>query len=119
MHAEMKAQVQKMRLQQDDIMIKFIEVKKKVEEAGKDAETVYETEMEMIQNLHIRIEAASPRRPRRKTQVQWGLLQPEAAVDKCHYLRIYEQVTQGLTSNYKTETRRLYGFLSKRPRDLR
>jgi membrane-bound lytic murein transglycosylase MltF len=52
--------VEKMRRQQDAIMKKFREAEKKVEEAGKDAKTVYETEMEMIRNFHMRSESPLP-----------------------------------------------------------
>jgi hypothetical protein len=50
----MKAQVEKVYRQQGAIMSKFREAGKKVEEAGNDAETVSETEMEMIRDFQMR-----------------------------------------------------------------
>jgi DNA repair exonuclease SbcCD ATPase subunit len=95
MWAKMNAQVEKMRSQQDAIMKKFREAEKKVEEACKDAETVYETELEMIRNFHMRSESPSPLPPSGK--------KPGTTVDKCRHLRIDDQGTQTQKINYHNQ----------------
>jgi hypothetical protein len=59
----MKAQFKEISRQQDAIMKRFREAKKKVQDAGKDVETVYETEMKMIRNFNMRSKSPSPLPP--------------------------------------------------------
>jgi vesicle coat complex subunit len=60
MRTEVKAQAEMMHRQQDAIMKRFRESENKIEETGKDAKTVYETEMEIIRNVYMRSESPSP-----------------------------------------------------------
>jgi hypothetical protein len=74
MRAEITTQVEKMRHQQDAIMKKFSEAETKIQEAGKDAETVFEIEMEMIRNFHLRSKSPSSLPRSREKSCTTGVL---------------------------------------------
>jgi hypothetical protein len=56
-----KVQVDKLKKEQDQIIRRFKEAEKRVDEADdENAATVYESRIEMLQNLHMRSGAPSP-----------------------------------------------------------
>jgi hypothetical protein len=86
MRAKMNAQVETIRCQQDTTMKKYREAEKKVEEAGKDAGTIYETELIMIRNFYMRSEYPSPLSPSGEKPGSSGVLPAGGAVNKCRHL---------------------------------
>jgi ABC-type proline/glycine betaine transport system ATPase subunit len=100
MQAEMKAQVEKMRRQQYNIIKKIRVAENKIEEADNDAETVDKTDMEMMRNFHMRNESPLPLPPCGENWVLLGFSLQEAAVDKSSQLRIHHQATQPTKINH-------------------
>jgi hypothetical protein len=72
---EMKVQVEKLKKEQDEIMRGLREAEKKVDEAdNENANTVYETEMEMLRNFYMRSGAPSPSPHQRKIPGTWSAI---------------------------------------------
>jgi chromosome segregation ATPase len=101
---EMKVQVEQLKKEQDEIMRRLREAEKKVDEADdENAETVYETEMEMLRNFHMRSGAPSPSPPQGKTPGTSWASRPEDKVKiNYHLLHLHQQASKATMTNHST-----------------
>jgi hypothetical protein len=77
MHREIELQVKTVHQDQDDIIRRCKQLQQKIEEACPESETVYSTQMAIIQGFHFRSKALSPSSQNRDTQRNSARFVPE------------------------------------------
>jgi hypothetical protein len=100
----MKVQVEKLQKEQDEIMRRLREPEKKLDKAeDKNAATVYETEMEMLQKFHMRSGTLSLSRPQGQMPGTSVAIPGRGQVEiNYHLLHLHSQASKVTTTNHST-----------------